>query len=190
MQALTTADKLVRTTASVDLTTPTCRKVLTKLIFFSQRLHHCANEVNRRVVCTLSEVCSRVFSSAQRVLSDFPRGVVATSHTPLGGDFLLTETVLSPTSIFRGAFILECRPNPRYGASSGSRTHTICLEGRSTSRYTIPAFFSLFLRFLHIYYTKIFKKSQIFGGKPKNRTWMSRATTYRFSISLATHWSK
>ena len=27
----------------------------------------------------------------------FPRGVVATSHTPLGGDFLLTETVLSPT---------------------------------------------------------------------------------------------
>ena len=43
-----------------------------------------------------------------------PRGVVATSHTPLGGDFLLTDTVLSPTSIFRGAFVLECRPNPRY----------------------------------------------------------------------------
>ena len=131
-------------------------------IHFQGLIVYAINEVIRRVICTLSEVCSRVFSSAQRVLSDFPRGVVATSHTPLGGDFLLTETVLSPTSIFRGAFILECRPNPCYGASRGSRTLVYCLEGSHNSRYTIPAFYSFFLRFLHIYYTKIFKKSQIF----------------------------
>ena len=64
---------------------------------------------------------------------------------------------------FRGAFILECRPNPRYGASSGSRTHTICLEGRSTSRYTIPAFIS-FLAFLtYILYQKFQEKSNFVG---------------------------
>ena len=48
-----------------------------------------------------------------------------------------------PTPIRNYTDLWTCQPNLRSGASSGSRTHTICLEGRSTSRYTIPAFLLL-----------------------------------------------
>lgn len=68
----TFADVLVRTTASVDLTTPTCRKVITNVYnSLSRRPHSCANEVNRRVFCTLSEVISRIFSPVQQLYQTF-----------------------------------------------------------------------------------------------------------------------
>ena len=65
-----------------------------------------------------------------------------------------------PTPLRNYTDLWMCQPNLRSGASSGNRTHAYSLEDCSTSRYTIPAFIA-FLRFLHIYYTRIFKKSQI-----------------------------
>ena len=54
------ADVLVRPTAAVDLTTPTCRKVLTCLLSFQGYYIYSIYEVNRRVFCTLSEFIYRV----------------------------------------------------------------------------------------------------------------------------------
>ena len=67
------------------------------------------------------------FSSAQRVLSDFPRGVVATSHLLGRGVFTLTNTRM----VLHG---LVCRPNPRYGAIYGIRTRTTSLEDSDANR--------------------------------------------------------
>ena len=86
--------------------------------------------------------------------------VIATSHL-LGRDvFTLTNTRM----VLHG---LVCRPNPRYGASSGSRTHTTSLEDWSTSRYTIPAFYR-FSCVSYIYIIlKFSRKVKFLEGSPR-----------------------
>ena len=102
-----------------------------------------------------------------------------------------TEYFFRRVSLVIGVLsVWKCRPNPRYGASSGSRTHTICLEGRSTSRYTIPAFYH-FSCVSYIYiilkFSRKVKFSFAIGGKWVNRTPENRATTCRFTTRLTTH---
>ena len=63
------ADVLVRPTAAEDLTTPSCRKVLTRLHAFQGYCIYIIHEVNRRVFCTLSEFITRYLRANN--LSDF-----------------------------------------------------------------------------------------------------------------------
>ena len=54
-------------------------------------LSYWTNESNRRAICTLSEFITR-YLRVQQLYQTFIIENRTTSHTPLGGDFLLTET--------------------------------------------------------------------------------------------------
>ena len=77
-----------------------------------------------------------------------------------------------PTPIRNYTDLWMCQPNLRSGPDDGTRTRKgTCLEGRRLSHQTTSGYLFLFLRFLHIYYTRNFKKSQIFGAKSRARTY-------------------
>lgn len=149
-------DVLVRTTISANFTTPTCRSLyelefrenhfltsLRRKVFDrfipTKPQHSCANEINRRVFCTLSEfIQSAIYAS--RMLSDFYTDGELPTIIP-GWVFLLLHSLLTFSS--KTPCGLRCKsvgPICVRGASEGSRTPVCCLEGSHNSRYTTPAY--------------------------------------------------
>ena len=122
----------------------------------SAAIPYVANEVNRWEFCTHGEVFPEYSPLLCAIIELF------TQRLQLPAIFWVKMLYLSITIMLSGKSANgRCRPNSRCGASRGNRNPIFCLEGRHNSRYTIPAYYFLFI--LHIYYIRNLEKNQILG---------------------------